>query len=137
MDAEERQTEELHPEGAPDVAGLHFRRFGGEADLPGMLGAILRSSEADRLERADTLEQLAQNYSNLRNSDAARDVMIVEGNGKIIGYNRVEWWADNDETLIYNHLGFLVPEWRNRGIGRAMILHAEKRLREIAAGHDS
>lgn len=136
MAAEEAQTEELHPDGAPSMPGLRFRRFRGDPDLPGMLGTILSSSEADKLERADTLEQLAQNYSNLRNSDAERDLMIVEGNEEIIGYNRVEWWAENDGTLIYNHFGFLVPEWRSRGIGRAMILHAERRLREIAAGHD-
>jgi mycothiol synthase len=136
MASSEAETEELHPDGAPDMPGLAFRRFRGAADFPGMLAAILRSAEVDKLERADTLEQLARNYSSLRNSDARRDMMIVEGEGEIVGYNRVEWWADNDGTLIYNHLGFLVPEWRNRGIGRAMILHAEKRLREIAAAHD-
>jgi len=38
---------------------------------------------------------------------------------------------------IYTFIGLLVPAWRRKGIGRAMIRHAEQRLREIARGHPS
>jgi GNAT superfamily N-acetyltransferase len=31
--------------------------------------------------------------------------------------------------------GFLLPEWRRKGIGAAMLAHGENRLREIAAEH--
>lgn len=37
--------------------------------------------------------------------------------------------------MIYKHFGFVVPEWRNRGIGTAMFHWCEGRLRQIAATH--
>jgi ribosomal protein S18 acetylase RimI-like enzyme len=36
----------------------------------------------------------------------------------------------------YENFGFVHPAWRRRGIGGAMHRHNERRLREIAAGHE-
>jgi len=120
---------------APAIPGLLFRHYRGEADLPGMVEVINSVSAADGTERAAVLEDMAKAYANLRNSDPLRDMVMVEADGELVGYNRVEWWEELDGTHIYMHMGFIKPEWRGKGIGTALLHWAEARLREIAAEH--
>ncbi len=49
----------------PEIPGLRFRLFQGEPDYPGMLAVLLSSAAADKIERADTLEDITRNYSRL------------------------------------------------------------------------
>jgi GNAT superfamily N-acetyltransferase len=121
---------------APAIAGLRFRHFRGEADLPAMVKAIDASAEADKIERATTLEDLVNSYSHLTNCDPFQDMIFAEINGEVIGYSR-GWWSEEPAPgpYVYFFVGFLVPAWRRKGIGRVMLGWIEKRLREIAAGH--
>lgn len=121
---------------APAISGLSFRGFAGESDYPKMLAVIEGSKHVDQVERTDSLEDVQRNYSHLTNSNAYTDMLFAEINGEVIGYNRV-WWdkLNDDVTLTYACVGFLLPEWRRKGIGSAMFQHAEERLREIAAAH--
>jgi len=52
-----------------------------------------------------------------------------------VGYSATKWWRETDGTRVYLTRGWVVPEWRGRGIGRAMLRWAESRLRAIAATH--
>lgn len=121
---------------APAISGLSFRGFAGESDYPKMLAVIEGSKHVDQVERTDSLEDIQRNYSHLTNSNAYTDMLFAEINGEVIGYNRVWWDKLNDGvTLTYACVGFLLPEWRRKGIGSAMFQYAEERLREIAAAH--
>jgi ribosomal protein S18 acetylase RimI-like enzyme len=62
-------------------------------------------------------------------------MIFAEVNGQVIGYGRVFWEKLSEGIRIYNLFGNLHPEWRRRGIGTAMLLYNESRLREIAAEH--
>jgi len=121
--------------GAPDIPGLHFRRFRGESDFPKMVAVVEGSKVVDGIEEVSTVENMARSYANLKNCDPYRDAILVEVNGEVVGYKRVTWWSELDGTHIYEHFGFLLPQWRNKGIGRALLRHSEARLREIAQGH--
>jgi mycothiol synthase len=121
--------------GAPDLPGLRFRRFRGDPDFPLMIDVLERAKTADGVEEVDTLENLRRNYSNLKNCDPYRDMVMVEGNGELIGYTRVTWWSELNGTHIYLHFGQLVPEWRGKGIGRALLRYNEAHLREISREH--
>lgn len=120
---------------APPIPGLNFRRFQGESDFPKMIAVIAGSKDADQIERVDTVELVKNNYANLVNSDPYRDVLIAEVDGQVVAYHRVSWRAELGGDRIYHHFGFLLPAWRRKGIGTAMLRAAERRLREIAAGH--
>jgi GNAT superfamily N-acetyltransferase len=73
----------------------------------------------------------------LTNCDPYHDLIVAEVAGKMIGYSR-GWWEDGVSTQrVYSHNGFLVPEWRRRGIGQCMLIWMEQRLREIASSHPS
>ncbi len=130
----DEQTSIVVPE-APTIAGLSFRGFRGEADLPGMIAVIERSRTADQDEYVETVDDLRRQYQHLVNSDPATDMLFVEMHGELIGYARV-WWAQVvDGPRLYSHFAHLVPAWRKKGIRRAMLRHNERRLATIAAAH--
>lgn len=120
---------------APQIARLSFRGFRGESDFPKMVAVIQGSKEVDKIERVDTVEDVARNYSHLVNSNPYEDMLFAEIDGEVIAYQRVLWREEMNGPRIYQHFGFLLPAWRRRGIGRAMIHQAERRLMEIAQTH--
>lgn len=122
---------------SPEISGLAFRGFAGESDYPKMLAVIEASKHADKVERSDTLDDIRRNYSHLTNCDPATDMLFAEMNGEVIGYNRVWWEKQDDGALLYNVVGFLHPDWRRKRIGTTMLRHAEARMRQIAAQHES
>ena len=128
-------TNAIYVQDAPSIPGLAFRHFCGEEDYPKMVAVILASAEADKIERADTLEDLAHNYSHLTNCDPYQDMIFPEMNGEVIGYGRCFWRQEEDGARIYGSVGFLSPAWRRKGIGSAMLHWLEDRLRTIAESH--
>lgn len=128
-------TDLIEVKDAPSIPGLRFRRFRAMDDIPAMVGVLNLTDPADGSDRVSTIESLTKTYENLRNSDAANDVVMIEVNDELVGYTRVLWRVELDGSRMYSHFGFLVPQWRDKGIGTAMIKHNEQRLREIAADH--
>lgn len=121
---------------APQIAGLRFRTFQGESDFPAMLETINSTREIDHEERADTLADITHNYSHLTNCDPYRDLLIAEVDGLMVAYSRVTWWEEEATGCrIYQSFGFVRPEWRRKGLGRAILHHNQRRLREIASNH--
>ena len=117
----------------PSVSGLNFRHFQGESDYSQIAAVLIASEAADQVERDVTADDIANSYQHLSNCDPYKDIIISEVFGKIIGYAR-GWWEDETFTgRLYKHNGFLIPEWRRKGIGHAMLLWMENRLRDIAA----
>jgi ribosomal protein S18 acetylase RimI-like enzyme len=100
-----------------------------------MLAVIEASKEADGIERTDSLEDIARNYRHLHNCDPYQDMLFAEVDGEVVGYSRVRWTQTSDGKRIYSVFASLQPEWRYKGIRRAMLRFNERRLREIAASH--
>jgi ribosomal protein S18 acetylase RimI-like enzyme len=121
---------------ATDVPGLTFREFRDTEDYAAMVAVIDGSKKVDQVERTQSVEDVARSYEHLFNCDPYRDMLFAEVYGEVIGYNRVWWQQELDGLRRYEHLNFLLPEWRGRGIRRAMLCQNERRLREIAAEHD-
>jgi GNAT superfamily N-acetyltransferase len=119
----------------PMVPGLILRGFQGEGDYPHILAIIEGSKEDDDIERSDTLEEIANNYTHLVNCDPYQDMIFAEVHGEVVAYNRVFWELLDEGSYVYTLFGFMLPAWRRKGIGTAMLLRAEKRLRQIAASH--
>jgi len=115
--------------------GMTLRHFQGGSDYPYLATVLTASEGADKTERKVTAEYLASAYKLLSNCDLYKDMIIAEIAGEVIGYSR-GWWRDESPTgRLYEHNGFLVPEWRRNGIGKAMLLWMENHLRDIAAVH--
>jgi mycothiol synthase len=119
----------------PTIAGLKFQQFRGVADLPKILAVIENCIERDEIERVPTLANLADYYDRLENCDPLQDLIFAEINGCEIGFIRGYWWEDLALGLRYAHTGLVVPQWRHKGIGTALLDWVEQRLRAIATTH--
>jgi mycothiol synthase len=131
----------LYPRSAPPIPGLRFRGFRPPEDY-GNMAAIARSAaQVDGTERADTAEELAEYFAHLTNSDPLTDMIFAEidpGGGRqpeAIGYSRGAWRKEASGEYRYMIFGRIVPGWRRKGIGGAMLDWIEGRLREIASTH--
>ncbi len=128
-------NERIEIKNAPEIPGLVFRRFHGEADYPHMAAIIGASNSADQLKRSMKVEDVANNYRHLENCDPQKDMLFAEVNAQVVGYGRVWWTNQADGTHLYLHVGFLHPDWRGKGIASAMLAAGEARLLDIAGGH--
>lgn len=121
--------------GAPGLPGLVFRRLRAPDDFPGMVAANMAAREAYGVEETVSVEAMASNYANLTNSDPVRDVLVVELDGRIVGYSRVLWMDEDDGSRIYDAFCLLRPGERGRGIGGAMLAWDEERHRSLTVEH--
>jgi mycothiol synthase len=128
----------VHVPHAPTISGLRFRRFQGGNDYDHMAAVHQGSRAWDRVdprsarESVPTAETLASTFpeSEIRQSP---DLLLAQIDDQIVGYNHVLWrWTEVTGTRVYLHLGYLLPEWRGKGIGRSLLHWAQQRIREIA-----
>ena len=68
---------------APAIAGLVFRHFRGAEDYPKMVAVVSASAEADKIERVDSVEDVARTYSHLVNCDPYQDMIFAEMNNEV------------------------------------------------------
>jgi mycothiol synthase len=120
---------------APVIPGLTFRRFRGEEDFPAMAAVVNESNKADQIDHTESVEDIAATYRNLVNCDPHKDMIFAEMRGEMIGFGRTWWILKSDGIRTYCHFALMIPEWRGKGIRRAMLLHTEGRIGEIAADH--
>ena len=108
---------------APPVPGLVFRAYRGPADLGGMAAVHAWSKEQDKIDPLSsrdylpTLADLERDYAGLEPGNP--NFLLIEVNGQIVGYNKIDWWTEAKDGQVYLHSGWLLPEWRGKGIGRA------------------
>jgi mycothiol synthase len=87
------------------------------------------------MESIPTLDELRARFAPSSTFDPTADALIVEMNGRVIGYSRVTWWTERDGVWLYLTTGRLLPSWRGKGIGTAMLRWAEGRAAALAATH--
>lgn len=120
---------------APDIPGLGFRRFRDESDYLHMATVFNDCMKADGIERFRTAEEMPKGFAIQTQFDPYRDILLAEVNNRVVGYGCARWFEEESGNLIYNSLGCVMPQWRRRGIGRAILHHNQAHLREIAAEH--
>ncbi len=118
-----------------DIPNFLFRRFRDERDLGSIANVINASWEADLIDARTSGEELAQTWKHRSNFDTAKDAMLVEKDGNVIGCATVTWSQKPNRLRVYTHNAFLLPEWRKDELRKAMVKLNEGRLREIASGH--
>lgn len=132
--AEQGMLKSVPVEGAPAIERLRFRRFRGDPDFPALLDVNNGSKIADGLDHdLHTLASLKNSYRASRGFDPLRDVLVAEVAGRMVAYDRMYFERELDGTRIYTHFGFVLPEWRGKGIGNALMSWAESHAREVDA----
>jgi mycothiol synthase len=118
--------------GIPGLPELVLRGFRGAEDYPKMLACIDGSKAADGMERSDKLEDVINNYAHLHHCNTETDMCLAEVDGKVVGYSRV-WWEIDEYAKQWTgfQVAFVLPEWRRKGIGSALLHFNEARLAQI------
>lgn len=114
--------------------GLTLRRLDAPADYPRMNEIANAARMADGNGFYTTVEQLQRYYERMENCDLARDLFLVELDGRLVGYIRVGW-RDEPGTRVYEPIVFLDPEVATEPAYEAAFDVAERRIGEIVAGH--
>ena len=117
---------------APSIPGLSFRHFQGERDYAQIAAVLTASEAADHVARQVKAENIANAYKQMSNCDPFKDIIAAEVDGNMVGYARGWWENDSQAGRLYHHNGFLMPEWRRKGIGSALLGWMEEHLREMA-----
>src|SRR5574339_251409 len=98
-------TDSILIKDAPAIEGLALRHFRGSEDYPRMVAVILASAEADKIERVDTVEDIANSYSHLVNCDPYQDMIFAQINDEVIGYARAFWRQPENGPRLYDIVG--------------------------------
>ncbi|HEX6139929.1 MAG TPA: GNAT family N-acetyltransferase [Candidatus Limnocylindria bacterium] len=128
-----KTTESKAASAPPD---LRFRSLSGDEDLHAMVGIFRAANQADGIDERISYEALANWIGHpSEHFEPSRDVLIAEVDGRPIGYGWTTWVDTSDGVREYATRGHVHPDWRRRGIGTAMLLRNEARLRELAGQH--
>lgn len=125
------------------IPGLRFRRWHDVHDYQQMAAVREGSREWDRVDLLSAREDVptAQDVAATFPESVVRDspdLLLAEIDNQIVGYNHVFWrWTEATGVHVYLHLGYLLPQWRGKGIGTCMLHWAQQRIRAIAAEEQS
>lgn len=122
-------------DGAPAIPGLRFRRFGGGADFAALAELMTTANLADGIDELPDEATLRVEYEHKPGFDPSRDAILAAGDGRAVAYGEASRTV-RDGRSVYSTSGIVHPDWRRRGLGRAILRHNERRLREIATGHE-
>lgn len=117
---------------APAIEGLRFRSIDLAADAAGLARLINATAVVDEREFALSADDVRNDLEHQANFDLDRDVLIAEVGGQIIG-EAERSVVVRDSAAVHQWDAFVHPEYRRRGIGRALAHWVERRAREVAA----
>lgn len=120
-------------------AGVRLRQYAGPADDSALAEIMNREYEVDGVpERATVEEVAAGNRHRSEMFDAYRDVTIAEVDGIPIAYAERSWVDTSDgQFREYRIDGAVLPQWRRKGIGAALLAENERKSRELSATHET
>ena len=118
------------------IKGVTFRPFQGEADYAVIARIFTASNAADRIEETRTADEIANEFAHLDlDADPRRDYIFAEVEGQTVAYSKVDGRLNNRGERIYWQWGYVLPEWRRKRVGQAMLMYTEARAREHAQAH--
>ncbi len=123
----------------PAMDGLSFRHITGEADADAIYaihaGRVARD-EVDLFssyEDFPSREALRRGLARLVAEQQAHLHLLAQVHDQVVGYSLLESWLEDDGRWVYLILGWVLPEWRGRGLGTAMLHWGEQTARRLAA----
>ncbi len=122
---------------APAISGLRFRLFAGESDLQANVDLNNACAQADRQEYVDTLEQARHWWTHLDDKhNPLTDMLVAEIDGVpgMVGKGMVSWMSNDDGEWMAGVHAWIHPDWRGRGLGRAVEDWLEQRGRALLVG---
>lgn len=113
------------------MTGIVLRPFRGRGDIPGMAALINARTLRDGHGEYVPPERLAEQYAHLTRCDPARDLIVAESAGAVVGYARTTW----DDTGEGDRDHWLIAESDPAfdGLEATLLDWCERRALEVAA----
>lgn len=124
---------------APPIESLVFRHLRGVEDADGIYALRVACADRDQVdhlavsENVPTRDEIREAYAGLVTAGLTDRRLLAEIGGQVAGYTLVDPWHEADGRWVYLILGWVIPDWRDRGIGTAMLLWGEATARRLAA----
>jgi mycothiol synthase len=118
---------------APAIPGLRFRHLRDAADYVPLATLLAEARLADGVERIPDAASLEVEYENLADFDPGRQVILAEVDGRLVAFG-LHVREMRDDTIVYMTQGSVHPDFRRRGLGRAILHYNRDRLLEMASG---
>ena len=118
---------------APAIPGLRFRHLRDSADYAPLAILLADSHLADGVEWVPDPASLQVEYENMADFDPRRQLILAEVDGRLVASGR-HLREKRDDTLVYITQGSVHPDFRRRGLGRAILHYNRDRLLEMASG---
>ena len=115
------------------IEGLTLRNWRDDSDYAKMLPILYADRLSQGLEESVTLPDYKTSLETMPGMNVSNGIFLLERYGEPIAYKSLRAVPEADGAIRYAHHGFILPEWKRRGIGRAMIRHSEDVLRARAA----
>jgi mycothiol synthase len=124
----------LAVKGAPDLPSLTIRRpRRDDAEYAAIAALIGRANERDGVPWRPTMQHIRDEHEGFpAQLDPAHDVCLAEVDGRIVGEASVDRVV-RDGVAVFHVGGFVDPEFRRRGLGRALLRQNMRRASERAA----
>jgi mycothiol synthase len=123
---------------AAEIPGLVVRGYAGEADLADVVSIQNAEWEADGVSARTSIEEQRAWWSHPSDQfDVARDVGIVELDGRPVAVTERSWIDTSDGIREYRSRGWVDPAVRHRGIGTWLLRHNEEARRALAATQET
>jgi mycothiol synthase len=120
---------------APQIPRLVWRRFGGEGDYPAIAELMTTANLADGIDELPDEAVMRAEFAHRAGFDPRADTILAEIDGRLIAYGEASRTV-RDGRSVYSTSGTVHQDWRRRGLGRAILRQNERRLREMADGHE-
>lgn len=123
----------------PLIEGLTFRCLRGTEDADAVFelrSACLERDQVDLLSASEgmpTYEEFHRSFCEAIAGGLQNRRLLAEINGQIVGYSLIYDWSEEDGRRVYLILGWVLPAWRVKGIGSAMLGWGEQTARQLAA----
>jgi mycothiol synthase len=120
--------------GAPDIPDLRFRYYGGEDDIPAMAEVANAFNEANGEKERWSVDMMRAEFRSPTHLPPEEGMLLGFVGDRLAVYASIEYSDTSDGERHYRSLGNLHPDFRRRGLGRALMAFSEDRLRDLAAG---
>jgi mycothiol synthase len=124
--------ETLDLPGMPAIPGLRARHVRDDADYARLAHAFAEANLGDGIPWLPTADQLRLDINGHDGIDPAADVILVEVDGEAVAEAQV-WRLVRNGRVVFEVGGHVVPAYRRRGIGRALLTENIRRADERLA----
>lgn len=122
----------------PAIDGLCFRNPYGEQDADALAAVHTGRAAYDAVDPLSTQESIPTSEevrAALAKAAATQQLdhwLVAEVNEQVVGYDMIESLHEEDGRWVYLIHGWILPEWRGRGLGTAMLHWGEHEARRLA-----